>query len=74
MRLATHAVCWYGDCSYGYCFTGKYVLFCCSLCHQTLQHIIPTTDGGACRVLRPSKVTWAVTVLVSMGASITLPR
>ncbi|CAN7988705.1 unnamed protein product [Ixodes pacificus] len=23
-----------------------------SLCHQTLQHIIPTTDGGACLVLK----------------------
>ncbi|CAN8026258.1 unnamed protein product [Ixodes persulcatus] len=23
-----------------------------SLCHQTLQHIIRTTDGGACLVLK----------------------
>ncbi|CAN8023802.1 unnamed protein product, partial [Ixodes persulcatus] len=52
MRLATHAICWYGYCSYGYRFTGKYVLFRCSLCHQTLQHIIRTTDGGACLVLK----------------------
>ncbi|CAN7945580.1 unnamed protein product, partial [Ixodes hexagonus] len=50
MRSATRAMSWYGYCSHGRCFTGKCVLFRCSLCHQTLQHIIPTTDGGACLV------------------------